>query len=111
HTTLATLPAVLEPAYPVVSALVDRRFFGYAADAFIRRHPPAGARLGEDGADVPEFLAAFPPCAHLPYLPDVARLEWAVHRAPTAPPAAAPHPPGLRSPAPGGMAGGTLPPP
>src|SRR5262249_7872911 len=40
HHVLTTLTAVLEAVYPVVCALVDRRFFGYAADAFIRRHPP-----------------------------------------------------------------------
>ena len=104
HHVLTTLTAVLEAVYPVVCALVDRRFFRYAADAFIRRHPPAGPCLGEYGADFPEFLAEFPPCAHLPYLPDVARLEWAVHRAATAPPAAALDREGLRAVKPGRMA-------
>jgi len=104
HHVLTTLTAVLEAVYPVVCALVDRRFFRYAADAFIRRHPPAGPCLGEYGADFPEFLAEFPPCAHLPYLPDVPRLEWAVHRAATAPPAAALDREGLRAVDPGRMA-------
>jgi len=104
HHVLTTLTAVLEAVYPVVCALVDRRFFRYAADAFIRRHPPAGPCLGEYGADFPEFLAEFPPCAHLPYLPDVPRLEWAVHRAATAPPAAALDREGLRAVKPGRMA-------
>jgi len=104
HHVLTTLTAVLEAVYPVVCALVDRRFFGYAADAFIRRHPPAGPCLGEYGADFPEFLAEFPPCAHLPYLPDVARLEWAVHLAATTPPAAALDREGLRAVDPGRMA-------
>jgi len=97
HHILITLTAALEAVYPVVGALVDRRFFGYAADAFIRRHPPAGPCLGEYGAEFPEFLAEFPPCARLPYLPDVARLEWAVHRAATTPWASALDREGLRA--------------
>lgn len=81
HHVSATLTAVLASAYPVVRRLVDPRFFAYAADAFIRRHPPAGPCLHEYGADFAEFLAAFPPVAHLPYLPDAARLEWAIQAA------------------------------
>src|SRR5213596_1403950 len=75
HHILTTLTAVLESAYPVVCRLVDRRFFAYAADAFIRRHPPTGPCLFEYGADLAPFLADFPACRHLVYLPDVARLE------------------------------------
>lgn len=81
HHVLATLTAVLQAAYPVVCRLVDERFFAYAANEYVRRHPPAGPCLFEYGATFPEFLAAFPPCAPLPYLPDVARLEWALHAA------------------------------
>src|SRR5262245_48907071 len=78
HHVLTTLTAVLEAAFPVVSRLVDRRFFGYAADAFIRRHPPTSPCLAEYGAEFPGFLGDFAPCRHLGYLPDVARLEWAL---------------------------------
>lgn len=81
HHVLATLTAVLDSAYPVVCQLVDRRFFAYAADAFIRRHPPTGPCLAEYGTAFPDFLASFPACHGHPYLPDVARLEWAIHRA------------------------------
>ena len=96
HHVLTTLTAVLEGAFPVVRRLVDRRFFAYAADAFIRRHPPAGPCLGEYGAAFPEFLADFDACASLRFLPDVARLEWAVHVAVQAPPADALDLAGLR---------------
>ena len=81
HHVAATLGAVLREAYPVVTRLVDERFFAYAADQFVRAHPPAGPCLFEFGARFPAFLAQFPPTRPLGYLPDVARLEWALHAA------------------------------
>ncbi len=79
HHVLTTLTEVLMAAYPVVCRLVDPRFFAYAADRYIRGHLPASPCLTEYGASFAEFLAAFPPCRALAYLPDVARLEWALH--------------------------------
>jgi hypothetical protein len=81
HHVLTTLTDVLRAAYPVVCRLVDPRFFAYAADHYIRGHLPASPCLAEYGASFPLFLAGFPPCRHLAYLPDVARLEWALHAA------------------------------
>jgi hypothetical protein len=81
HHVFATLTAVLEAAFPVVCRLVDERFFAYAADRYIRRHPPSAPCLFEYGGTFPAFLSGFPPCRDLPYLADVARLEWALHRA------------------------------
>ena len=81
HHVLTTLTAVLKAAYPVVCRLVDARFFAYAADYYIRQQPPTGPCLFEYGASFAHFLAAFPPCRAFVYLPDVARLEWAMHAA------------------------------
>jgi hypothetical protein len=81
HHVFTTLTEVLKAAYPVVCRLVDERFFAYAADQYIRQQPPTGPCLFEYGASFPHFLADFPPCRELVYLPDVARLEWAMHAA------------------------------
>jgi putative DNA-binding protein len=81
HHVLTTLTAALEATYPVTCRLVDRRFFAYAADGYIRANPPAGPCLFEYGATFPDFLAEFPPCADRRFLPDVARLEWAMNAA------------------------------
>ncbi len=75
------LTAALQATYPVVCRLVDERFFAFAADQYIRSHPPTGPCLFEYGESLPDFLATFPPCREFLYLPDVARLEWAVNRA------------------------------
>ena len=81
HHVRTTLAGVLLSAFPVVARLVDPRFFAYAADRFIGRCLPAGPCLFEYGGAFPAFLADFPPCRDLDYLPDVARLEWALHAA------------------------------
>jgi hypothetical protein len=77
----SSLTEALEATFPVICRLVDRRFFGFAADRYIRAHPPSGPCLFEYGATFPDFLASFPPCADYPYLADVARLEWAMNAA------------------------------
>jgi hypothetical protein len=79
HHVVSTLTEVLQAAYPVVCRLVDARFFAYAAAEYIRQQPPNGPCLFEYGATFASFLADFPPCHSLSYLPDVARLEWALH--------------------------------
>ena len=78
---LVTLTDALEATYPVVCRLVDERFFRYAADQYIRAYPPAVPCLFEYGESFAGFLAGFDPCRHFEYLPDVARLEWAINRA------------------------------
>lgn len=85
HHVLTSLTEALKATFPVVCRLVDERFFAYVADRFIRRYPPTAPCLFEYGAELPEFLATMPACAHLAYLPDVARLEWAVNVALHAP--------------------------
>ena len=81
HHVGETLTGLLKDVYPVVCRLVDARFFAYAADRFIAAHPPKSPCLFEYGDTFADFLERFAPCRHLPYLPDVARLEWAMSRA------------------------------
>ena len=85
HHVVATLTAALQATFPVVCRLVDARFFAYVADRYIQVEPPSGPCLFEYGAGFADFLAELPACRSLPYLADVARLEWAMQRALHAP--------------------------
>lgn len=80
-TVIGTLTTALRLSYPAVFRLVGAEFFEGAARIFIDNEPPHGAYLDEYGAAFPEFLARFPPATSLSYLPEAARLEWAVSRA------------------------------
>ncbi|MEQ1755903.1 MAG: DNA-binding domain-containing protein [Micropepsaceae bacterium] len=74
-----SLTGALEKTFPAIVSLVDQRFFSYCAHEFIQEHPPRTPCLFEYGESFPEFVAQFPPCRHLPYLGDVAQLEWNIH--------------------------------
>src|SRR5499427_6534552 len=74
-----TLRGLLQGTFPVVCRLVDERFFAFAAHEYVREHPPRSRCLVKYGADFADFLADFEPCKALPYLADVARLEWALN--------------------------------
>jgi hypothetical protein len=59
---------------------VGQEFLRYAARSFVPAYPSRSGNLHDFGAEFAQFLEAFAPAAGLPYLPDVARLEWAYHR-------------------------------
>ena len=56
-----SLTEALETTFPVVCRLVDRRFFGFAANRYIRRHPPTGPCLFEYGATFSSVSRQLPP--------------------------------------------------
>jgi hypothetical protein len=68
-------------AYPVVARLVGDSFFAEAAARFGDAFPSRSGDLRTYGAEFAAFLAQYPHARGLDYLPDVARLEWAVHQA------------------------------
>ncbi|MBI5891475.1 MAG: putative DNA-binding domain-containing protein [Nitrosomonadales bacterium] len=71
----------LAGAYPVIRQLVGEEFFRLLAKRFIEQHPSRSGNLHRYGGEMAEFLAHFENTRHLAYLPDMARLEWAYHRA------------------------------
>lgn len=77
NNVVVSLSEALAAAYPVVKKLVGEEFFTAMAGAHVRQFPPKTPLMIHYGQDFPRFLAGFPPVSHLPYLPDVARLERA----------------------------------
>jgi hypothetical protein len=68
----------LSAVYPVVERLVGERFFAHAAEQYARRQPSRHGDLNRYGAHFAEHLSSLPGAAELAYLPDTARLEWAM---------------------------------
>lgn len=69
----------LAGAYPVIEQLVGKDFFRMMARNYIEQHPSRSGNLHHYGAGMAGFIAGFEPAQTLPYLPDVAALEWACH--------------------------------
>lgn len=78
---LAARHKALAAAYPVTRKIVGEEFFEALARVYMQAHPSVSGDLNEFGGDLAEFLRGFEPAAELAYLPDVATLEWQVHRA------------------------------
>lgn len=75
----------LASTYPVIAQLIGVESFEPLARHFWQQHPPQRGDMGQWGAQLPEFLAAAQQLADEPFLSDVARVEWALHRAASAP--------------------------
>jgi len=75
------LQDALAGAYPVIGQLVGADFLRMLARDFISQHGSRSANLFDYGAELGDFLEHYEPARSLSYLPDVARLEWACHRA------------------------------
>ncbi len=81
HTAQHALVKTLALSHPVVQKLVGAEFFEGASRCYLEQAWPDTAWLDAFGAGFAPFLESFPPAATIPYLSDVARLEWAVHEA------------------------------
>ena len=74
----------LASTFPVLAQLIGATSFEPLASYFWRKHPPVRGDMGEWGQPLAEFLDASPQLADEPFLGDVARIEWALHRAASA---------------------------
>jgi hypothetical protein len=77
----ANCTKALACAYPVIQKIVGEDFFDAMAREYARAIPSRSGDLNLYGEALGDFVASFPHTRDLPYLPDVARMEWLVHRA------------------------------
>lgn len=77
NNVVGSLVDALADTFAVTQQLVGETFFRAMAGVFVRRSPPRSPVLAYFGGGFPDFIAGFAPAATLPYLPDLARLEFA----------------------------------
>ncbi|MGF1528196.1 MAG: DUF2063 domain-containing protein [Candidatus Competibacterales bacterium] len=76
NNVMVSLCEALGATFPAVKALVGEAFFGAVAKLYIAEEPPRSPLLMRYGQGFGAFLDRFPPAQTVPYLGDVARLEW-----------------------------------
>lgn len=79
------LVGALLDTYPLIGKLTGEDFAKGLMRAFILENPLREACLNRYGGGLATFIEFFAPAQGLPYLPDVARLEWAANEAYYAP--------------------------
>ncbi len=77
NNVIVSLVGALGDTFPVVKQLVGDEFFAAMAGVHVRAHPPTSPVLAHYGEGFADWLASFAPAQSLPYLPDMARLEFA----------------------------------
>jgi len=65
--------------YPACRAFVGDDFWRAVARSYVVAHPPHSACLNEYGDGMADYLSSFTPVRDLPYLADLAKLEWLIH--------------------------------
>lgn len=66
----------LKSTYPAVCQLVGDDFFTAVARHYIKQHPPQSPVMSEYGGSFGRFIKDSPNARSIPYIEDVARLEW-----------------------------------
>jgi Putative DNA-binding domain len=80
--------SALQASYPALQQLIGEENFAHLAQDFWQALPPERGDLAQWGRELPVYFLQVPQLQALlhehPYLPDVARVEWALHAAATA---------------------------
>jgi len=76
RSALTNLAGAVQATYPVLEAIVGKEFLAATARRYALERPSTSGDLNAYGSDFDDFLASYEPASGLPYLADVARLEW-----------------------------------
>lgn len=79
HHIVSSIGAALAATFPTVAALVGQEFFGLLARDFAARTALKDPVLSRYGEHFSRFVAARQDMHGLPYLADIARLDWALN--------------------------------
>jgi hypothetical protein len=71
----------LADIYRIVETLIGEDCFRALGYEYVRGHPSLCGDRNAYGGELPDWLLTHPLARSVPYLPDVARLEWAQHAA------------------------------
>jgi hypothetical protein len=74
----------LQASYPVVHQLIGDDAFALLARDLWHHAPPTHGDVAQWGGGLADLISRIPQLAEEAYLPDVARIEWALHQAATA---------------------------
>ena len=74
---MVSLTEAIVDTYPVLSQLVGEEFATAMARVYVGDHLPSSPVLLEYGKGYADFVEGFEPAQNLPFLADMARLEWA----------------------------------
>lgn len=77
NNALLGLTDTLENIYPVIKKIVGSKFFTMMSRDFIKVYHQRLGNRNMFGGELSAFLENYAPSASLPYLPDIAALEWA----------------------------------
>jgi hypothetical protein len=77
----ARLQSAIAESHPAVAHVLGEGAFAKLVERYARALPPRSYNLNDAGARLAEYLPADPLSAHLPFLSDLARLEWAIAQA------------------------------
>ena len=75
---IARIRQALAEVYPALAHVMGEGAFTELSGDYARTHPSHEYNLSFAGRHLPGFLASWPRTAQLPFLPDLARLEWLV---------------------------------
>jgi hypothetical protein len=77
----ARVQAALEETFPALAHVVGASRFSDLVHRYVDATPLRSYNLNDAGAELAQFLIGDPLAIELPFLPDLARLEWHVARA------------------------------
>lgn len=81
----AGLNKALTSLYPAIKKIVGEDFFNAATYHYIQQHPSTVINLNQFGENFSAFIAKLAPAQSLPYLSELAQLEWGYHQTSLAP--------------------------